>query len=170
MAPNVDHGTAFEKRTEKTFEPLLREHRMLWERVVDSKAAERLIGPAACDYRLRLPSSLAGAPYTFEIECKASIKYDSLAQCFRQMLRDGQVPKARMAEYAGSCTLYFFHAVQLEEIEIWHGPILHKPYYVPRAKPTAGPITVIPVSDYAKFAVALVTHPQRFLDRVYKGK
>lgn len=168
MAPNVDHGFAFEKLTEKAFQPLERDHRMYWERVLDSKAAEKIIGPAACDYRLRLPSPLPGAPFTFEIECKASIRYDSLGQCFRQMLRDGQVPKARLAEYSGACTLYFFHAVDNEEIEIWHGPVLHKPYYVPRAKPATGPITVIPASEYAKFALALVTHPQRFLDRVYK--
>lgn len=126
-APKIDHGKKFEKLVHDAARHLPEKYPILWERVIDSHDAGNLVRAADCDFKLVIragpPSEeQLGRPWLYHIECKASTKYNSLADkgAVKALMKPGQIAKLRIARRAGVGGMVWFHSVSRGLIEVWN--------------------------------------------------
>lgn len=160
------HGKAFENMVNDAFRPLEIKYPIVWERVIDSAAANNLIRDAESDFRLRIKSEQAGRPFEFLVECKASVLENSFNRCFRSLIKKNQLPLMRKAARAGCACIYLFHSVNNKEIEVWSMKQLKDAYYAKRTVLDQQPLYVLEQKNLPKFAERWVTRPAAFVSTV----
>lgn len=120
-APDLKHGKEFEKEVHEQFRKLYLKYPCTWERVVDSHDAGNIVRQADCDFKLTVKSPRDGAPWVFNIECKASVKYLSLADggACRKLIKSDQIALMRIARRAGVGGVYMFKSTVTGIVEVW---------------------------------------------------
>lgn len=123
-SPDTAHGKAFEKAIHEAVRNLNATLPIMWERVIDSHDAGNLIRNADCDFKLTVKSSSPGRPWVFHIECKASVKFPSLASngARRSLIKGDQIGKMRLCERAGAHGIFLFLDVRAGVVEVWDAP------------------------------------------------
>lgn len=132
-APDIKHGKEFEKRVSPFFENLYKEYPCRWERVLDSGAAGNFVRKAESDFKFIRRSRETGAPYTFLVECKASL--DSTRPFhsnFRRFVSSGQNSAMAGMRRGGGTALILFRNMYQDILEIWPGRLINEAYPIKR--------------------------------------
>lgn len=118
-------GKEFEHDLHEGFEKLYLSLPVHWERVVDTYEAGNIVRKPDCDFKFTLRSDLIGQPFVHYIECKSSIRFKSLRNGLRSLVKSDQVAKMRIAARAGVNTWYLFRHEPTKKIEVWEGEQIH---------------------------------------------
>lgn len=118
---DISHGKAFEKWLHDEFRGLHAKYPIRWERVVDTHDAGNLMGAVDADFKLTINSGLSGRPWVFYLECKASVKFQSLSapRALRGLVKGPQFSRLRLAQRAGALSIILFQEVATGKIEVW---------------------------------------------------
>ena len=108
------HGTAFEKALHTHYKELANNRPMIVHRFQDTKAARVNFLPNQPGDFLVI---YVGRPTL--IECKASMKHDSLRSCASSMIDAGQLGHHKLWLRAGARCLFVFEATGIGCYEIW---------------------------------------------------
>lgn len=158
------HGKVFERFVDNCFRPLTRTHPCEWERVLDSAAAGNVVRSADADFKLQIHSGYIGRPWRFYIECKSSVKHESLSSCLRSMVKPHQMAKLRLAYRSGAVPLILFEN-QDQLVEIWYAKDLFDVYSLKRVAVEELPAKSITKKNFPRFAENLVTQPKIFIQQ-----
>lgn len=163
------HGKKFEAEVHSAFRDLFSRYPGEWKRTVDSAAAGNVIGKADGDFELTVKSPVYGCPYRFRIECKASIRYTSLAQGYRSLVKSHQNAKMILTERTGAVGVFLFCSVNTGEVEIWEARRLTGLYLHKRQKIELVPNMVVALSNLPALAVRWAAKPQEMLETLSRG-
>lgn len=119
MVPDIKHGKAFEKRVDAQFRNLYKDHPVKWERPPDSAEAGDVIRKADSDYRYFVPSLTDGAPYSFLVECKATVRNISFRTRHREFLSRSQNSAMAAMRRCGGNGFVLFQDLHQGIIEVW---------------------------------------------------
>jgi hypothetical protein len=139
----ANDGKGFEHDVHEQFRNLHLTLPVHWERVVDSHEAGNLVRKSDCDFKLTVRTSQLGRPWVHYIECKSSVKHESLRNGLRSLVKPTQVAKMRIAERAGVFAWYWFRNENTKMVEIWTGQQIHR-VFIEETRLKEDPKLIIP--------------------------
>lgn len=156
--PDLAHGKAFEKLVHDAFRSLYETYPILWERVLDTHDAGNIVRKADSDFKLMVKSDTPGRPWLYHIECKASIRFNSLTDggARRSLIKPDQIAKLRLAIRAGAGALILFHSVNQGIIEVWGAQKVIEAWGKKRYRWTESPAAEVPVDEFADWVKSMV--------------
>lgn len=168
--PRVDHGKIFEAYINSQMSEIMRERPCYWARILDSASAGNLIEAREGDFEFTMRAEGQGKCYGIIVECKASTEHNSLASCFRSMLRTKQIARMRLRMRGGYTGVYLFHAVENDEIEVWSAAPLLEAFYQKRTKFFCQPYIVIQKDKFKFLAESWVKNPEEFIQKLIRSE
>jgi len=111
-------GAEFETDVQDEFDRLARTKALRYVRLYDTKSAGRFLPKQPADFIVATP--LGGTL----LECKASEKYTSLAQCLADAVEPHQAAAARLWKRTGNMSLFLFYSFVSDKVEAWDGQLI----------------------------------------------
>lgn len=172
ISERIDHGKKFERELSDAARDMKIVTRwpVLWERVMDSAGAGRVIRKADADFKLTVKSADHGRPYLFNIECKASTETETFAKGFRSLIKSDQSAKMRIAHRAGVIGIYLFKDAIHNMIEVWYSKVIDEAYPLKRQPLLKEPAWRVSLSNLPFVLREMCTEPDKFIDRLRRSE
>lgn len=166
MGTSQSIGKKFEAEVHKDARHLTEQYPCVWRRIPDSGSAGNLmptVNPADFELSVRYKISEPGLQFRFFFECKASEKFETLADGYKKLIKVPQLAALRVEERAGAKGYFLFHHPPFDEIEVWKADRFFEVRHQKGIRHEMQPDMRISVANYRAFFESFCNNPVKAL-------